>query len=226
MTSLEALLQSKFGARTPAQVDQLLEAMRVEEADPEKRLVFVKILKATIKDEALSYFIDQKGLTLIHGWLKDWTSAPDTETTPPKPQPDEDTDKCVETLKLLRQLPVNVRQLEQNAELCRFLRHLSKSNREDRLVKLAKEVVDLWKKEVRAGTGLFLQREQRQSGKKRSASESMSHPSVSKSSSSLPAARDTSGAGKSGDLAMVKGIFMLLHPFTKRSNTTDTISPY
>ena len=213
--SLEVLLQSKFGARTCAQVDVLLAVMRDVKAEQEPSFQVVKILRATIKEEPLTYFIDQRGLTVIHAWLKEWTKLPsshDKSVSTPAPSPSptaEEADKCVETLRMLLQLPVTVHQLKQNAELCRFLRHLSKSSREDRVVALAKDVVDLWKEEVRAGAELFLPRieSQREGGKKRPVSDSATQERTEssvpeKGSSQLPLPQDSAG----GNITTTKSI--------------------
>ena len=179
--SIEALLQSKFGARNSAQIDFLMDAAKENEqncnsniSDPSSiyglslKSKIIKILKTTVKDEVLSYFIDRNGLALIHGWLEEWLKscaaetgnngnglndnnlASSQSTQDPKFSHKSSSFQAEETLKLLRQLPVNVAQLERNTTLCRFLRRLSKSSaNHHRHVELAKEVVDLWKSEVR-----------------------------------------------------------------------------
>ena len=156
---VETLLNSKRGARSTSHIDDLLKiaSKGVEEQDdqdrdddPQLRLKIVKILKATLKDVVLTHFIDRRGLDLIHRWIKkalvsgSESSSSSTENG--------DADFVVETLKLLRQLPVNGEQLKQNTELCRFLRSLSKSKSShgSLVIELAKDVVELWRREVQS----------------------------------------------------------------------------
>jgi len=147
MISVEALLRSKTGARTVKQIDELLEAIENDASDRETSFHAVKILRATIKDSVLEHFLDSQGLALILRWLQNWGGVDIAAL----PFDGSDADKVIETLKLLRQLPVTKDQLLSNADLCRYLKRISKSSANFEAAALAKEVVDLWRREVITG---------------------------------------------------------------------------
>ena len=69
--------------------------------------------------------------------------------------------ETIECLKLLRQLPVTKEQLTSNADLCRRLRKISKSNADANAAVIAKEVVEQWKAEVLGGRGDLFHREEK-----------------------------------------------------------------
>jgi len=133
--------------RNIGQMDDVIRALAIEESDPEIPFRVVKILRATIKDDVLVHFLSHRGLALLYRWLLRWSDAGESASTGAA---DFDADKTVEVLKLLRQLPVSKSQLLQNADLCQRLRKISKENADSDAATLAKEVIDLWKKEVLA----------------------------------------------------------------------------
>ena len=138
---MEALLRT--GARNVSQIDELLRAAE-DESDSESPFRVVRILLATQRNSVLEHFLNKQGLCLLHRWLSEWSSV-----------------ETIECLKLLRQLPVTKEQLTSNADLCRRLRKISKSNADANAAVIAKEVVEQWKAEVLGGRGDLFHREEK-----------------------------------------------------------------
>ena len=120
--SFDRLLGSKSGVRIVGEIDELFEAVEAEDADQKTIFGVVKILRATVKDKPLNHFLDRQGLVMLRRWLVKWTDAMSTDASPSLPDTPSASDKAIELLKVLRQLPVTKNQLVCNSDLCRFLK--------------------------------------------------------------------------------------------------------